>query len=107
MRMRMHSYSVHSLMCGRACVDAATGVLQKKGTSGLHRWQERYFAFNGQQHARSAVIVPSVALLLLTRSCSVPLLIVVIPSGNVMSYWRQKREVGKERPNGQKRASSS
>jgi len=50
----------------KICFPVVEGVLQKKGTSGLHRWQERYFAFNG----------------------------------SVMSYWRKKSEVGKERPNG-------
>jgi hypothetical protein len=31
----------------KICFPVVEGVLQKKGTSGLHRWQERYFAFNG------------------------------------------------------------
>jgi len=31
----------------KICFPVIEGVLQKKGTSGLHRWQERYFAFNG------------------------------------------------------------
>jgi len=50
----------------RICFPVIEGELQKKGRSGLMRWQSRYFAFNG----------------------------------SVMSYWRQKGQVGKERPSG-------
>lgn len=50
----------------KICFPVLEGILQKKGTSGLRRWQDRYFGFNG----------------------------------NVMSYWRDKKAVGKERPAG-------
>ena len=32
----------------KICFPVVESVLMKKGTSGLHRWQERYFAFNGE-----------------------------------------------------------
>jgi hypothetical protein len=59
-----HGTSVTALVF--ASFPVVEGVLQKKGGTGLRRWQERYFAFNG----------------------------------NVMSYWRSKQAVGKERPSG-------